>query len=120
MAKLDWGTKRLCQSCATKFYDFGRTPIVCPKCETVFDPETLLKSRRRQPPAPKPVKAVKAPAPAKAIIADGDDDIDLDADLDDTDDDADDDSVLEDTSDLEGDDVSDVVSAGEDDNDDDR
>ena len=60
MAKPEWGTKRICQSCAAKFYDFGRSPIVCPKCSTVFDPEVLLKSRRsRPPPAPKPGKAIK-------------------------------------------------------------
>ena len=36
MAKPDLGTKRLCQSCGAKFYDLSKTPIVCPKCETVF------------------------------------------------------------------------------------
>ena len=32
MAKADWGTKRNCFSCATKFYDFKRDPILCPSC----------------------------------------------------------------------------------------
>jgi len=36
LAKPDLGTKRLCQSCGAKFYDLSKTPIVCPKCETVF------------------------------------------------------------------------------------
>ena len=36
MAKPDLGTKRLCGSCGAKFYDLSKTPIVCPKCETVF------------------------------------------------------------------------------------
>ncbi len=36
MAKTDLGTKRLCGSCGAKFYDLSKTPIVCPKCETVF------------------------------------------------------------------------------------
>ena len=63
MAKLEWGVKRLCQSCATKFYDLGRSPIACPKCGARFDPEALLKSRRSRPTAaPKPAKPpVKAP-----------------------------------------------------------
>ncbi len=115
VAKEDWGTKRLCQSCATKFYDFGRTPIVCPKCATTFDPETLLKSRRTRPSASKMAKAPKpatVPVPAKSA------DNDIDAGVNDVDDedkvvldenDDDDDSVLQDASDLGGDDVKDVV-----------
>ncbi len=51
MAKPEWGTKRICQSCAIKFYDFDRSPIVCPQCSAKFDPESLLKSRRTRPPA---------------------------------------------------------------------
>ena len=111
MAKSDWGTKRICQSCATKFYDFGRTPIVCPKCGTAFDPEILLKSRRRPPAASKPVKAVKAPVPVKDDDED-EDDIEIDDDIADIEDD-DDDAVLEDASDLEDDDVAKVVTPGE-------
>jgi uncharacterized protein (TIGR02300 family) len=36
LAKPDLGTKRLCGNCGAKFYDLNKTPIVCPKCETVF------------------------------------------------------------------------------------
>jgi uncharacterized protein (TIGR02300 family) len=36
VAKPELGTKRLCGSCGAKFYDLGKDPIVCPKCETVF------------------------------------------------------------------------------------
>ncbi len=62
MAKPEWGVKRLCQGCATKFYDLGRSPIACPQCGARFDPEALLKSRRSRPTAaPKPAKP-----PAKA------------------------------------------------------
>lgn len=70
MSKPEWGTKRICQSCATKFYDFGRTPIVCPKCSAVFDPETLLKSRRNRPSAP--AKSSKPTAPVKPAAKDDD------------------------------------------------
>lgn len=38
MAKPELGTKRLCASCGAKFYDLNKNPIVCPKCETVFEP----------------------------------------------------------------------------------
>lgn len=34
MAKPELGTKRLCVSCATRFYDLAKQPAVCPKCGT--------------------------------------------------------------------------------------
>ena len=46
MAKPEWGTKRICHNCGARFYDLHRSPIICPKCDTAFDPEALLKSRR--------------------------------------------------------------------------
>lgn len=49
MARPEWGTKRICQNCGTKFYDLQRTPITCPSCGTEFDPEALLRSRRTRP-----------------------------------------------------------------------
>jgi uncharacterized protein (TIGR02300 family) len=30
------GTKRVCQSCGSKFYDLNRTPITCPICHAIF------------------------------------------------------------------------------------
>jgi len=33
LAKPEWGTKRSCDSCGAKFYDFHRDPITCPKCD---------------------------------------------------------------------------------------
>jgi len=32
MAKPELGTKRVCVSCATRFYDLTKSPAVCPKC----------------------------------------------------------------------------------------
>ena len=46
MAHKNLGRKRRCASCGIKFYDFMKTPAVCPACGTEFDPEVLLKSRR--------------------------------------------------------------------------
>ncbi len=37
MAKPELGTKRLCAGCGAKFYDLGKSPIVCPKCNTVYE-----------------------------------------------------------------------------------
>lgn len=50
MSKPEWGVKRLCHSCSALYYDMGKDPAVCPKCNTPYDPETLLKSRRRMVP----------------------------------------------------------------------
>ena len=46
MAKQEWGTKRLCPNCGTRYYDMHHDPIVCPRCGAAFDPEALLKTRR--------------------------------------------------------------------------
>lgn len=49
LAKPEWGTKRTCQSCGARFYDFGRSPIICPACGAVFDLEVLNRARRARP-----------------------------------------------------------------------
>jgi uncharacterized protein (TIGR02300 family) len=52
VAKPEWGTKRICPSCGTRYYDLMHRPVICPKCATPFDPEAFLKSRRARPAAP--------------------------------------------------------------------
>ncbi len=52
VAKPEWGTKRICPSCGTRYYDLLREPVVCPKCATPYDPEAFLRSRRARPAAP--------------------------------------------------------------------
>jgi len=52
VAKPEWGTKRICPSCGTRYYDLLRDPVICPKCSTPYDPEAFLKSRRARPAAP--------------------------------------------------------------------
>ena len=61
MAKADLGLKRTCLSCGMRYYDFNRTPIVCPRCQTEFDPEAVIRSRRGRA-TPKSVKAADEPA----------------------------------------------------------
>ena len=46
MVKAEWGTKRICPSCGTRYYDLRREPVMCPKCGAAYDPETLQKTRR--------------------------------------------------------------------------
>jgi uncharacterized protein (TIGR02300 family) len=52
VAKPEWGSKRICPSCGTRYYDLMREPVICPKCSTPFDPEAFLKSRRARPAPP--------------------------------------------------------------------
>lgn len=46
MVKLEWGTKRCCQSCSARFYDLQRSPIICPKCAAVYELATTTTTRR--------------------------------------------------------------------------
>jgi uncharacterized protein (TIGR02300 family) len=61
VAKPDLGTKRLCSGCGAKFYDLNKTPIVCPKCETVFVPVAAARPRAE-------AKAAAAPAPVAETV----------------------------------------------------
>lgn len=60
MTKPEWGVKRICPNCTTRFYDMCHQPITCPKCANVFDPESLIKKRRGRPPT---TEAKPLPAP---------------------------------------------------------
>ena len=65
VAKPELGIKRVCGSCGSKFYDLARSPIVCPKCGTVYQVAAVTRARA-EPVAPKPVPVeepeVKRPA----------------------------------------------------------
>jgi uncharacterized protein (TIGR02300 family) len=54
LANPELGAKQICPSCSTKFYDLGRRPAHCPKCQAEFDPEEALRSRRVRSRAPLP------------------------------------------------------------------
>ncbi|WP_341704295.1 TIGR02300 family protein [Ferrovibrio sp.] len=97
MAKPEWGNKRRCLSCSAAFYDLNKSPILCPKCGTEFNPDVLVKSRR---PA-KPEEAKPAPKPPKPAATD-----DVDTDIEDSDIG---DDVLEDEEDFDEDDVSEEI-----------
>ncbi len=60
MSKPEWGEKHLCPNCGALYYDMKKAPATCPKCATPYDPEALLKSRRRVV-VEEPKKKVVAP-----------------------------------------------------------
>jgi len=111
VAKPEWGTKRLCLSCGARFYDMKRSPIVCPACETVFDPAANSKPRRSRTPAKAPVPA--AVVVAKAVVLEPDEVESDDDGVAVADDDAEEESesAIEDVSELGDDDMSDVIDA---------
>ena len=50
MVKPEWGTKRTCPKCATRFYDLGNEdPVHCIECGTEWIPEPVLKSKQPMP-----------------------------------------------------------------------
>ena len=65
MAAPSLGIKRNCQSCGNNYYDLNKKPITCPSCETVFDPEILLKSRVNKPVPQAAVKKQEAVEPTE-------------------------------------------------------
>ncbi|SDG22238.1 TIGR02300 family protein [Limimonas halophila] len=70
MAKPEWGKKRQCRSCGTKFYDLRRDKPTCPNCGAVFEPEGPAsggrRSRKSQQPAAAPAPAAAAEPEAEA------------------------------------------------------
>lgn len=47
MPKDEWGVKRLCPHCASRFYDLKRDPMTCPECGHSFSAESLTAGRGR-------------------------------------------------------------------------
>ncbi|MFM6854006.1 MAG: TIGR02300 family protein [Sphingopyxis sp.] len=80
MIKPEWGVKRSCPKCATRFYDLTQDdPITCISCGYAWNPEPVLKSKQ-----PMPFEQLKpgvADDAAETVGADSD--LDLDADVDD-------------------------------------
>ena len=47
MVKPEWGTKRTCPKCSTRFYDLTNdNPVHCIECGTEWVPEPVLKSKQ--------------------------------------------------------------------------
>ena len=50
MVKPEWGTKRTCPKCGTRFYDLqAEDPVTCISCGTAWAPEPVLKSKQPLP-----------------------------------------------------------------------
>ncbi|MFM2354293.1 MAG: hypothetical protein RLZZ528_29 [Pseudomonadota bacterium] len=47
MPKDEWGTKRLCPHCGSRFYDLQRDPMTCPECSHSFTADSLIAGRGR-------------------------------------------------------------------------
>ena len=109
MPKDEWGVKRVCPACSTRFYDLRNDPMTCPSCGAVHTAESLAAGKTRSIQAD---KADPKTAAAEAAAADDedtdevvldDDDDEEEADLGDDvlDDDADEDNVsLDDLTDV--------------------
>ena len=94
MVKPEWGTKRTCPKCSTRFYDLGKEdPVNCISCDYAWVPEPVLKSKQPLPfetaaPSTKePAKDADLEAEELAIDEDeepsADDEVDLTTDDDD-------------------------------------
>jgi uncharacterized protein (TIGR02300 family) len=70
VAKPEWGTKRVCGSCGTRFYDLNRKPVVCPKCEAEPPADQPVKGQRRVVAAPEPEPASTAADKSASAAAD--------------------------------------------------
>ena len=115
MARAELGTKRHCSSCGAKFYDLGKTPILCPKCGAAFEVAVVSASSRREAakaPVVVPEKVVEElPVPDVDIVSLDEVAADEAADIDDED------IAVEDDAEIEDDDDT-FLEADEDDEDD--
>lgn len=84
MVKPEWGTKRTCPKCATRFYDLGKdSPVTCISCGVSWEPEPVLKSKQPLPYEEAVAKPVTQAADGDLAEVDTDLDIDIDVDEDD-------------------------------------
>ena len=93
MAKPELGTKRVCVSCSTRFYDLTKVPAVCPKCgtEQPLDQPRVRRGSGNLPPEDRR---------PKKVVADPED---QDTEAEPAEDEAETDEVAEDTDDLDDD-----------------
>ena len=101
MNKAQWGRKLTCQNCGVKFYDLKKKTITCPKCDAPYKEEKIKPRRSAAAEVPKPVKEPVQDNESEEDLLEVklDDDI-----LDAEDEKVQDVTIMEDTSDIGGDD----------------
>lgn len=68
MADPELGTKQVCPSCESKFYDLNKRPATCPKCQHSFDPaDEIVQATKSK---------VRAAAAKEAVPEDEDEELD--------------------------------------------
>ena len=87
MVKPEWGSKRTCPKCSTRFYDLGKEePVHCINCGTDFIPEPVLKSKQPlafEPAAPAPKEpAQDEDLAAEELTIDEDEEVSADEEVD--------------------------------------
>ena len=90
MPNEEWGVKRLCPKCATRFYDLQNDPMTCPSCGYEFDLASLLDTGKASASKAKE-KEAKVDEPVIDVLDDVEDVLD--------DDTAEDDGLLDDDDD---------------------
>ncbi len=81
MANPEWGTKRQCPKCGTRFYDLGNDdPIICIECEKKFKPEVILKSKMSPIELQTETQADDTEKELKLLEESSDDDVEIEAD----------------------------------------
>lgn len=105
MPKDEWGVKRACPHCGSRFYDLRNDPMTCPECGATFSLESLTVAKAKML---RPEKAKPEPMDIEDLP-----DLDADDDVIDSDDDMSD-EILEDEEDnVDIDDIADVGSSEE-------
>ena len=75
MIQPEWGTKRTCPKCATRFYDLSKDdPVTCINCGNTWEPEPILKSKQ-----PLPFEQVKPDTKKADADLEGEDEEDINA-----------------------------------------
>lgn len=100
--KPEWGTKRTCHKCAAHFYDLNKAEFNCPKCETAYTPTdfTLKHLKAAEGSGKKEMRKKSIPSSLEDQIENIGADIDTDLEEED---------LIEDTADLDDEDVADVI-----------
>jgi uncharacterized protein (TIGR02300 family) len=86
MVKPEWGTKRTCPKCSTRFYDLGKDdPVTCINCGNGWMPEPVLKSKQPMPyeaPVPEKIKEADEDLGAEDLVPDEDEEPSADDEVD--------------------------------------